>query len=137
MILGIGTDIVEVKRFAVWKNYSETQLLRVFSKDELQDCLTGDTLNLQKMASRFAAKEAFYKALSQALVNLGFTKNTFLFLFCCQHVKVAKTKWGVPVLKADWGVFETKVGEKLPNIKTELSISHEESYAVAFVILIG
>jgi phosphopantetheine--protein transferase-like protein len=137
MVLGVGTDIVEVKRFDCWQKYSVAQLERVFSKSELKECVIDNIPNAQKMAVRFAAKEAFYKALSRVLVKFNFTQRSFSFLFCCQFCETVKTIWDVPVLKVDWSAIEKKIGEKLPEINVELSISHEERYAVAFVILIG
>jgi phosphopantetheine--protein transferase-like protein len=137
MILGIGTDIVKVDRFVLWRKYSTTQLGRVFSKNELKECLIDNTLNIQRMAVRFAAKEAFYKALSKLLIKFNFTKQSFSFLFCCRYCEVKKMIWGVPVLQIDWEAFEKKIGETLPKINVELSLSHEERYAVAFVILMG
>jgi phosphopantetheinyl transferase (holo-ACP synthase) len=41
------------------------------------------------------------------------------------------------MLKINWNAFEKKVAEKLPKIQVKLSLSHEERYAVAFVVLIG
>lgn len=147
MILGVGTDIVQVDRFNSWKKYSKDQLARVFSEQELKFGILRDAAaqpsgrtgiveyNLEFLASRFAAKEAFYKALSQTLVNLKLTKNTFPFLFVCKYVEVIKPVWGVPELKVDWKVFEEKIGNKLPKLSTLISLSHEKSHVVAFVVI--
>jgi len=157
MILGIGTDIVQVSRFKSWQNYSEEQLLRIFSEYELKIALrdagfagssrlrqgfvghAGRTvvgvLDLQSLASRFAAKEAFFKALSTALVKLNLTQKTFSFLFACQNVEVIKGEWDVPELKVDWEIFQEKVGKKLPKLNVDLSISHEKEYAISFVVI--
>ena len=135
MILGVGTDIVQVDRFKSWQNYSKKQFLQIFSENELNDCAGGKELNLECLASRFAAKESFFKALSASLVKLNLTENEFSFMFACQNVEMIKPVWGVPQLKIDWKVFEQKVGNQLPNLQVDLSISHEKSFAISFVVI--
>ena len=185
MILGIGVDIVEIKRLRKWEKFSYDQLRRIFSKVELFDvshpsilfshpdgfqkslgmngwvCVGFDEdlaisvrpeccrqavyrgmLDVSKgeydsssLAARFAAKEAFFKALSATLVKLGYTKKEFSLLFLCRHVSVVKSTWDVPVLKIDWTAIEEKIENNLQKLKVELSISHEKDYAVAFVVI--
>jgi phosphopantetheine--protein transferase-like protein len=160
MILGIGTDIVQVDRFKSWANFSQEKLLRVFSEQELEYCCVRmvrqahherlnlekvsvrpelvegcERFNLESLASRFAAKEAFFKALSASLVTLKQIQTTFSFLFACQNVEVIQDDWQVPTFKVNWSNFEEKIGTKLPKFQTHLSISHEKNYSVAFVIL--
>jgi phosphopantetheine--protein transferase-like protein len=94
-----------------------------------------ERFNLECLASRFAAKEAFFKALSSALVNLKLTQTTFSFLFTCQNIEVLQDEWQVPKLKVTWEVFEEKIGASLPKLQAHLSLSHEKNYSVAFVIL--
>ena len=43
--------------------------------------------------------------------------------------------WEVPQLVVDWGFFEKRLATKLPDLDTNLSISHEKDYAVAYVII--
>ncbi|MFC1894451.1 holo-ACP synthase [Candidatus Dependentiae bacterium] len=135
MILGIGTDIAKVARFKSWQNYSQEQLLKVFSKQELKNCKKNSEYNLEYLASRFSAKEAFFKALSQALVKIYLTKKTFTFIFTCQNIEIIKTTWDVPILKINWQAFEQIVDQKLSDFKVDLSISHEKEYAVSFVVI--
>jgi len=131
MILGIGTDIVDVARFNRWKEFPENRLQKVFSQKELFDC----KLSPEKLAVRFAAKEAFYKALSNSLITFGFTRVTFSFMFACRNISVEYTTWNVPILHINWKEFEDKIGKKLSKIKTHLSLSHERETAIAFVVL--
>ena len=135
MILGVGTDIIQTSRFKSWRGYSNAQLLRVFSEYELEYCMKSGVLDLQCLASRFAVKEAFFKAFSAALIKLGITQQTFSFLFACQNVEVIKGAWDIPELKVDWVGFGKKIGEKLPKLNVDLSISHEEEYAICFVVI--
>ena len=60
MIKGIGTDIVEISRIAALiAKRGETFLQRVFTPEELVHCGRA----AHRLAGRFAAKEAFFKAL--------------------------------------------------------------------------
>ena len=135
MILGIGTDIVKVDRFKSWLNLDRDKFLHVFSEQELNLCYKNERLDLQSLASRFAAKEAFYKALSSALVKFKLNKKKFSFLFCAKNIEVLKGEWGVPAFKINWSAFEEKLGVKLPNLNVDLSLSHEKDYTLTFVII--
>ena len=139
MIIGIGTDVAEVARFTPWLSFSRDQLYKIFSEQELVECgfgLLSVLEQAQKMAVRFAAKEAFFKALSAALVQLGLTQTTFSFLFLCKHVQLLKTTWDVPQLYVDWQAIEHKIGAVLPLLKTHVSVAHERLHVVAFVVLV-
>ncbi len=135
MILGIGTDIIKVDRFNSWSNLDEEKILHVFSKKEIEQCYKNEKLNTECLASRFAAKEAFYKALSSSLIKLNLNNKEFLFLFCCNNVEILKSNWGVPILNVNWSAFEQKIGSKIPELNIDLSISHEKDFALAFVVI--
>ena len=136
MILGIGIDLVSIERFRRWTTYSPAQLARVFSDTELRDCTdAAGVLDPAKLATRFAAKEAFFKALSAALVSLNKTDKTFSLLWLCRHVQVTLGTWGVPMLVVDWAAIEQQIGSPLPKIAVHLSLSHEKEYAQAVVFI--
>ena len=66
MIFGIGTDIAETKRFEKWINNPE-MISRFFNSKEIN--FTGTLASrCQHLAARFAAKEAFSKALGTGLI---------------------------------------------------------------------
>ncbi|MCK4517986.1 4'-phosphopantetheinyl transferase superfamily protein [Candidatus Babeliales bacterium] len=132
----IGTDIVAVERLKRFESFSYDQMRRIFSREELEYCKLGDSYDWPSLAARFAAKEAFFKAISAALVSLGKTKHEFSFLFLCQHVSVSKTTWDVPVLVVGWEAIEEKVGEKIPDFSVQVSMSHEREYVVAMMLLL-
>ena len=130
MILGVGIDIVKIDRFKRWQDFSYDQMRRVFSRQELED-----PTDLSQLASRFAAKEAFFKALSASLVTLGMIENEFSFLFLCRHVEVRKTTWNVPMLHVDWESIGQVVGKGIHGLRVDLSLSHEKEFAVAYVVI--
>ncbi len=136
-LTGTGIDIVEISRFAGWESRDKKQLLDVFSEDEItqaQNVRSPGRVH-EFFAVRFAAKEAFYKALSCSLLKLGLTKTTFSFAFARKHVAVVKGTWDVPVLEVNWAAFREKVGADMPQFETQLSLAHEKSCAVAIVNL--
>lgn len=63
MIIGIGIDAVKCDRFDEFhRRHGERGLRRLFTPDELAYCL-GLARAAPSLAARFAAKEAFFKAL--------------------------------------------------------------------------
>ncbi len=135
MIYGIGIDIAKLDRFTKFSDRSHEQLLDIYSHAELEDLKNYSESSINEfLASRFAAKEAFYKAISNTLISLGFTDVSFSFRFARKHVEVLKGEWDIPYLNVAWDEFEKKIGKKLPKIKAHLSFSHEKDHAVAIVI---
>lgn len=145
MILGIGIDIVDVNRFESWAGFSQEKLSRVFTQEELIACEAlpkghdkVTRYSCPRLASRFAAKEAFYKALSAMLVKLGKTGKTFSFFSCARYIEVSQKEWGVPELVIDWDFFEEKIHggvQDIRDIQIDLSVSHEKQTAIAFVVI--
>lgn len=139
MILGIGVDITQNKRFDGWQNRSKEQLLHVFTEQELN--LTADMNEQQKIefyASRFAAKEAFYKAFSSALVKFKIherTSKTFNFLFACKYINISSGIFDTPLVNISLIPFSELLGCNIPEFKTELSFSHEKDFSIAFVVI--
>ena len=123
MIYGIGTDIVEVVRIEA----SITQLGDDFARRILTDPeFKSYEKSLTKscfLSKRFAAKEAFSKALGTGLRAPA----TF------QNITVSHNDLGKPIL-----IFsaELQAFMQFKNIKqTHISISDEKNSAVAFVVL--
>ncbi len=119
MIKGIGIDIVNVNRIKeVLSRWGDKFLKRVFSLNEIDYCLK-KTYPHQHLAARFAAKEAFLKALGTSL-DKGIS---------LKDIEVKIDKNGVPFLN----LSINKQYKPFKNIF--LSISHEREFAVAIVIL--
>ena len=122
-IYGIGTDIVSVDR--VKKLHQNKNVLeRLFCKEEMLKC--SKIINSYNCyAKRFAAKEAFSKALGTGISN-GINFNEII---------VMNKKNGKPFIKLKgktMKIIKKKIKKKL-NI--ELSLSDEKRYAVAFVTI--
>jgi phosphopantetheine--protein transferase-like protein len=135
MIRGIGVDIVQIARFDRWKQFSSEQLSKIFSVQEIKDCRSDDTLLVDKLAVRFTAKEAFYKALSTVCVSYGLTQTTATLRSLCPYIEVRYGTWQIPVLHIAWKEIEQHLGLIFPPLNVHLTYSHERDMAVAFVVI--
>lgn len=122
MILGVGIDTVQVERFSGWANKSLKSLNRIFSSEEIAYALACPTLSAQRFAVRFAAKEAFYKAFTQA------TGQHRPLLEIVKKVSVAP---GGVQLQVDGSIWP----QSMTNIYTHLSLTHSGQQGVALVII--
>lgn len=124
MIKGLGTDIIEIKRFSQWYMYSSQKLRRIFSADEIKYCFDVTTNSAQRFAVRFAAKEAMVKALSAMGLTLP-------LMYVFRHASIVKNEKGKP----SFLISET-LRKMLPErITIHISLSHAKEYAVAFVVI--
>ena len=123
MIYGIGTDIVEVARIeASMAQFGDEFAKRILADSEW-DAFEKSAVKPRFLAKRFAAKEAFSKALGTGLRAPA----TF------QNIAVSHDDLGKPVL-----LLATELQQFLnsKNIKkTHISISDEKNLAAAFVVL--
>ncbi len=119
MIVGIGTDIVEVQRFSSWL-HNQALLNRFFHADEVEYIRSNNAV--QTIAARFAAKEAFVKAL-----GTGFRGITL------SNICTKNNEYGKPyiVLYDDVEELYKASGAN----KMHITLSHEKKYASAFVVL--
>lgn len=63
MIVGLGMDLVEIGRIRAYRErWGRRGLVRLFGEAELEYCL-GQADAAASLAARFAAKEAFFKAV--------------------------------------------------------------------------
>ena len=123
-IFGIGTDIVNIDR--IKKSLKNKKFVeRIFNIKEIQKCkLTSKKSNCY--AKRFAAKEAFSKALGTG-ISKGINFN---------EIVVLNNKLGKPyiILKGNTKKILNKI-IKRKKTKISLSLSDEKKYAVAFVTI--
>ena len=123
MIFGIGTDIVEVSRIEdALARHGEGFARRILTDAELAEFQNSHT-QARFLAKRFAAKEAFAKALGTG-VRAPATM---------QNIGVSHDALGKPVLTLAPDL-QTLVEEK-NIVRQHLSISDEKALAVAFVVL--
>jgi holo-[acyl-carrier protein] synthase len=121
MIIGIGTDIAEIDRIrkSVEKEAFKT---RVFSAAEIAYC-ESKANSAESFAARFAAKEAFFKA-----VGTGWRGG-----MAFNEVEVLNDELGKPTLNI---IGETANIVKEKNIRViHVSLSHVKDVAMATVVL--
>ena len=122
MIHGIGTDIVAVQRLqGMWERHGDRALEKLLAPQEMADFASAADKG-RFLAKRFAAKEAFSKAL-----GTGVRPPAVL-----PAIAVAHDELGKPIL-----VFCGRLAEMIENqgLKAHLSLSDEADYAIAYVIL--
>ena len=123
-LFGVGTDIIQVKRLKKSLN-KKPFLSRIYSKEEIIKCKRSK-INSNCFAKRFAAKEAFSKALGTG-ISKGISFN---------EIVVLNEKSGKPYIKLinkTKKIVERKLRKKI--YKISLSIADEKDYAVAFVTI--
>ena len=121
MIAGIGTDITEVRRFEKWVR-DPSMLERFFNEKEMSSAKS-EASRCQHYAARFAAKEAFSKALGTGITGFGL-----------KDVYITNDSEGKPLLNIE-GAALSLMKERLGMCRAFVSLSHEKEYALAFVIL--
>ena len=123
-ILGIGCDLEKVARFEKHLAIpgADAFARRFFTEEELRYSLSGPK-PAERLAARFCAKEAFFKALGTGVAgNLSLAQ-----------VEVVRDGNGKPSLVPSGPAAELAKARGVKKIF--LSLSHTESEALAFVIL--
>jgi len=123
-IIGIGVDIVKNNRLKkLIKN--KLFLKRIFTYQEQKSSSTLKN-KLNYYSKRFAAKEAFSKA-----TGLGISKNLHF-----KNIEIRNDKNGRPSINLNAVTSKyLKKKFKVRSFKTNLSISDEKNYSVAYVII--
>ena len=125
MIIGVGTDIIDVKRIeAVIKKYNYKFKKRCFSPNEINRS-ENRANSIGSYAKRYAAKEACSKALGTGLARGVFWKD----------IEIVNNKYGKPKI-----ILHNRALKRLRtmsdrNYKIDVSLSDEKNYAIANVII--
>ena len=121
MIKGIGIDVVHVQRMARWCK-TPGLMERFFHHDELTQAISRGKGAELSLAARFAAKEAFGKALGTGLAGI-----------VLKDIMVTNKHNGKPEIKVMGTALEAL--EESGANKVHLSLTHEKDSAVAMVVL--
>ena len=120
MISGIGIDIIEISRIQQsLDEYGDQFLSKLFTQNEIDYCRS-KPFPVQHFAARFAAKEAFSKA-----VATGWSGE-----FEWKNIEVRNDTTGKPDL-----VLYGRTAESLAGHSVFLSMSHSDTTVVAFVVI--
>lgn len=122
-IVGIGTDIVAVARIARFRaRHGAHGLRRLFTEDEIGYCLAL-ARSAPSLAARFAAKEAFFKAVGTGWGRGGRWTD----------VEVERAARRPPALRLHG--LAARVAARRGVRTAHLSLSHTVDLATAFVVL--
>ena len=132
-MIAIGTDLVHIPAFAEQLAQPGSSFMDVFSAGErrLASTRTGPR-NAEHLAGRWAAKEAFIKAWSQAIYGQP------------PVIPEEQVQWALIEVRADrWGrvaldiapALAEQVRGSVGEFSTSLSISHDGDYATAVCVL--
>jgi holo-[acyl-carrier protein] synthase len=129
MIFGIGTDILDASRIdVIIKKFNKNFISKIYGQNEisiLDKKLKNKNLFLSK---RFAAKEAFWKAMSPQ------RGDGLLF----REIEILNDNNGKPYLYFS-GKTEEYIKKKEEglngNLKFDISLSDEPPYVIAFVVI--
>ena len=128
MIVGLGSDLCNIERIqASVDRFGERFLLRVFTDVERAKAASRPHTMAGTLAKRFAAKEAFSKA-----VGTGFKRGVFM-----KDIGVVNLPSGAPTLQLTGGALArldalTPAGHAM---RVHLTMTDDHPWAQAFVIL--
>ena len=122
-----GTDIIEIQRVqTAIERQGRAFLQKVFTPDEISYCEARGVGKYESYAARFAAKEAVSKAF-----GTGICADVPL-----KDIEIRNNERGKPYLHL-YGKALRYYQEVLQGIQADLSLSHCDSHAVAFVLVLA
>ena len=120
MIRGVGLDAVEIRRIEeTIARWGERFLKKIFTQHEIEYCSSKKSPS-QHFAVRFAAKEAFSKAIATGWTGI----------FEWRNVEVSNAPSGRPEIQT-----KGKLSDELSHSRIHLSLTHTETMAVAVVVI--
>lgn len=117
-IYGIGTDIIEISRIEKAINRTKTFKEKVYSEKEIEH-IEKKKNPYASYAGRFAAKEAFSKAMGTGVRG-----------FLLKEIEILNDELGKPVV-----YLYNEIKKLAEGLKIQISISHSKEYAVSTVVL--
>lgn len=120
MIIGIGTDIIEIERIEKVINRTSSFIEKSFTSNEIEYFKTKG-LKGNVIAGNFAAKEAVSKAIGTGFRGFGL-----------KDIEVLRDELGKPIVKLSDKVYKLVEAEQF-NI--HVSISHSKGNAIAYAIM--
>ena len=128
LILGIGSDLCNIERIEKsLERFGERFLNRVYTETERAKAASRPHTSAGTLAKRFAAKEAFSKA-----VGTGFKRGVYM-----KDIGVVNAPSGAPTLELSGGA-KARLDALAPEghaIDIHLTMTDDHPFAQAFVIL--
>ncbi len=122
MVLGLGTDLIEIDRIEQSiQRFGDVFLQRIFTPAEIVYCSRKKNA-AESFAARFAAKEAGAKALGTG-ISRGVS---------WRELEVVREPWHRPELRLSGRA--AAIAEELGVKRLSLSLSHSRSMSIAVVV---
>jgi holo-[acyl-carrier protein] synthase len=120
MIIGIGTDIIEISRIEKVIKRTSGFIEKTFTYNEIEYFKTKG-LKGNVIAGNFAAKEAISKALGTGFRGFGL-----------KDIEVLRNELGKPVVKLSDRIYKLL---DIKEFKIHVSISHSKENAIAYAVM--
>ncbi len=120
MIVGIGTDIIEINRIEKAISKNNRFLTRIFTQKEI-DYFESVKMSSQTIAGAFSAKEAVLKSLGTGLRDMSF-----------QDIEITRNQLGKPSVTLYANALEIAKQQNIGEVL--ITISHCKEYATAYAI---
>ena len=120
MILGVGTDIIEIERIKKAIERTPKFLEKTFTENEIE-LFKSKAMKAESIAGNFAAKEAISKAIGRGFRGFAFN-----------DLEVLRDELGKPIVNISDKVKEFLEYEE---VIFHISISHNKTCAIAFVTM--
>lgn len=111
MIIGIGCDLIKIDRIKNTQTENLVNRILTDKEKEIFSKLKNEKRKYEFLAGRFAAKEAFSKALGTGIGEVSF-----------RDIEVLNDDLGKPYINYS-------------SLSTHISITHTDEYALAFVVI--
>lgn len=112
MIIGIGTDIIEIERIEIAVKRTKGFINKLFTENEI-NIFESRGFKSEVIAGNFAAKEAVSKALGTGFRGFG-----------VKDIEILRDELGKPVVNLNSNVYEIL---KRKDVNIHLSISHNRT----------
>lgn len=120
MIIGIGTDIIEIERIEIAVKRTKGFINKLFTENEI-NIFESIGFKSEVIAGNFAAKEAVSKALGTGFRGFG-----------VKDIEILRDELGKPVVNLNSNVYEIL---KRKDVNIHLSISHNRTSAIAYAVM--
>ena len=127
MILGIGTDLININRIATLvKKFPLTAVNKILSELEILDYnkIPQPHGKIAYIAKRFSAKEALAKAVGCGIYHIGF-----------KNIHILNNNLGKPYISLDFDLHKYFNIPKTIKIYHDISLSDEKDYAVTLALI--
>jgi holo-[acyl-carrier protein] synthase len=120
MIIGIGTDIVEIERIEKVINRTSSFIEKSFTTNEIE-YFKVKGLKGNVIAGNFAAKEAISKAIGTGFRGFGL-----------KDIEILRDELGKPIVNLSDKIYELL---DIEQFNIHVSISHSRGNAIAYAVM--